>query len=583
MRQSKMQRVWTLALLLLLLFVTNNPLLFGNHYYLPIADAWGVVTAVQPHHQTLFHSMTPRTTSNIQPRRRHVTTRLSLAQQQQQQTMSLQPYRGMASVNLYQAWLDLVRHDHVVATTTLPDDDTCRVRYGVRLAANSVRQPQESCQEFVQPVVETNESSPGGTGTMTNHPRIKAITAALEAMQNQPWSSGIQYAADKAGLVAQLQLIRTLRPPAAFDASKQGSDTKTSSTPPPYNYDQDSFVVGPLRLPLRPRVARLELPNKVLYTPWDVYHNVSPVDPRGHFLLLPTLQKDGDCQDGDDDDIIRRDNCRDQSLAAQDCHDLVYLVSTVEPRGSLMICFNSVGAGASQNHIHCHAWPSPPLPLVQEYPSKPGWQSYAVCQTKGMYDFVDLLCGGEATVEVTFLDWPCCCFLLSASATNGDDGALKRLGQVLNSVLQTIDDAPHNVCLLNRPVESYDEDEDGNEQIQTPLSGTDTNAAAVDIYVFVRSRERSLSVAPSLKLGSSEMMGLFHAQSQDEMQALCPDPWRVDDGLMFDPHDHSHDHSHDDQHAEATKMQLALEEISYEPRQDLWEAVKERLVQEFEN
>ena len=205
----------------------------------------------------------------------------------------------------------------------------------------------------------------------------------------------------------------------------------------------------------------------------------------------------------------------------------------------------------------------------------------------GLYDFVDLC---EGTVEVTFLEYPCCCFLISAcrsAVVTDKDEPLTNLGAVLNKVLEIIGNAPHNVCLLNRPVDLYDDDDDdgdgeGVEEIQmdadtTPQLDSDV---AVDIYVFVRSRERSVSVAPSLKMGASEMMGLFHAQSEEEMRGLCPVP-RNEEDASNEAHDHAHDHSHEKTHE--TKMQTALEEISYEPRFDLWESVKERLVKDFGN
>ena len=42
----------------------------------------------------------------------------------------------------------------------------------------------------------------------------------------------------------------------------------------------------------------------------------------------------------------------------------------------------------------------------------------------------------------------------------------------------------------------------------------------VDVYVFVWSKEIS-DVLPTLRLGISEMMGAFHAQSDEELQRLA--------------------------------------------------------------
>lgn len=576
-----------------------------KHHCQSVGVAWAFHNQCHSHYH---HVMTARRRiqrsrdGGIMSRRRQEQRQKQVTTLAQLHDEQAPPYRGMASVNLYALWLDLVRNQHVVATTTMIQDDdddvddesTCQVRYGVQLATRHGRPPV--CREFVQQVMTTANDN---DNTTPRNKRIQAIAATLEALHQSnndndkttstTSSSGFQYVMDQAGFVVQLQLIRTLRPPAAFDASKQhgGGARTTSSTPPPYEYDRDSFVVGPFRLALRPCVARLNLllpNNNKLHTPWDVYHNVSPADARGHFLLFPTLQKGNDSNNWQETNICR-ENCRAQQLTAHDCHDLVHLAATIDPQGSLLVCFNSVGAGASQNHIHCHAWPSPPPPLRHEYPTQHGWQSYAVCQTKGLYDFFDLSFGEDCIVEVTFLEYPCCCFLLSASTTNTkDDEAMTNLGQVLNKVIETIGDAPHNVCLLNRPADVHMDEENDNDEIQQDSSSyasTEMDAnVAVDVYVFVRSRERSLSVAPSLKLGASEMMGVFHAQNQEEMQTLCPEPQNKDeDGScrVSGPHDHSHDH----ENQPATRMQLALEEISYEPRHELWDTVKASLMKEL--
>ena len=56
---------------------------------------------------------------------------------------------------------------------------------------------------------------------------------------------------------------------------------------------------------------------------WDIYHNISPGDPRGHFLLLPALDYEREW--------------RDQSLTSTDCYDMTYLSSTIEPIGSMVL------------------------------------------------------------------------------------------------------------------------------------------------------------------------------------------------------------------------------------------------------
>ena len=100
---------------------------------------------------------------------------------------------------------------------------------------------------------------------------------------------------------AQLQLVRTLRPARAF--SKASGER--SCEPPAYA--PGSLVAGPLRLQLRPRAAEVSANGR----PWDCFHNVSPCDPRGHFLLLPSL-----------DD---RRTWRSQALTRDDCSDICAL------------------------------------------------------------------------------------------------------------------------------------------------------------------------------------------------------------------------------------------------------------------
>ena len=182
--------------------------------------------------------------------------------------------------------------------------------------------------------------------------------------------------------------------------------------PPPYDPLGDSFLVGSLRLfgpagefhregPPQERAARLAVPggedsaSRDRY--WDVYHNVLPAgaflvrilyrrtdvgpnddckyhrsrnlrtqmntnftstplahcslslspDPRGHYLILFALDN-------------KLGGWRDQTLLPNDCRNVTYLASTADPPGSVILSYNSVGAGASQNHIHCHAWVCPP-------------------------------------------------------------------------------------------------------------------------------------------------------------------------------------------------------------------------------
>ena len=451
-----------------------------------------------------------------------------------------QPKYELAGSSLSESWINLVREGKVSATVELlgGDDETTKipVTYGVRLVQQT--NGEESCQEFVLDESEATNQAELNEAQL----KIKSINETLAELQEQPSSSGgaVKFVVDDDNFAAQLQLVRTLRPPPS-----DGFAGSTSSKPPPYEAEQDSFVTGPLRLELRPLVATLQLPG--MTSAWDVFHNVSPADARGHFLLIPTLQD-------------KTKNWRGQLFLEQDCHDLVHLASSIRPVGSLLLGYNSVGAGASQNHIHCHAWPSPPLPLLYDNKSnndlaqQNGWECYAVSKETELVDVCDAY---DGHVEVSFLDYPVFCIRLSAAEPH-----LDQLGQALATALSCISGAsPYNIGFLNRIQE--DEDEEDDSKVTMP----------VDVYLFVRSKERS-STLPSLKLGISEMMGVFHAQSNDELdQLIVAGDKKADDGA--DAEDDGHDHDHDK--AALGPMAEALLDISVKEEAELWDRIKEAL------
>ena len=278
---------------------------------------------------------------------------------------------GMGGVDLSQRWIELVSGGHIVANVDLSsdaavdnEDDRLRVRYGVRLLDEDDEQSQQRLSEFAEiMILPTNEEKKEDENNnsfikLRNH--IMSINTTLTEMQSSSRSSGMAIDCIYDGPYAiQLQLVRTLRPPRSKEMTssstpdKKEEDGKCSCQPPPYDSSKDSFLVGPLRLfghgefhgegNPREKAAQIAVPrnkadDKTTTTSWDVYHNISPVDPRGHFLLLP--------------EISNEKQWRDQSLNSDDCHDLTYIASTIEPRGSMVISFNSVSAGASQNHIH---------------------------------------------------------------------------------------------------------------------------------------------------------------------------------------------------------------------------------------
>jgi hypothetical protein len=422
-----------------------------------------------------------------------------------------QPDYQVASSDLSSQWIQLVKDGKVSATVNIDcNGDKVDVTYGVRLVT---RGSKTRCEEFV----EEHGLEPGQSSRYEFFQRINStLTSIQEKEALSPSSSAVQYAVG-GDFCAQLQLVRTLRP-----APSPGFSGSTTSIPPEYDASTDSFVTGPLRLELRPCVATISVPN--MFTPWDVFHNVSPADARGHFLLLPTLTDESK-------------NWRGQVLTKQDCHDLTHLASSVKPTGSLLIGFNSVGAGASQNHIHCHAWPSPPVPLMQgndddEERKTKGWDCYAVSKVESIYDFCDIR---DGQVEISYLKYPVFCVQLSATEQH-----LALLGQALATTLDAVGDAPYNIGILNRP----QEDEHGNTE--TP----------VDVFVFARSKERS-DVLPSLKLGISEMMGVFHAQNDAELEELVALSEEEEEG----------------------RMARALRDVSHDEEEGLWERIKENLGQ----
>ena len=418
-----------------------------------------------------------------------------------------QPPYKIAGVDLSASWVDLVRQSKVSSSTTLPssrniaedntekdnssiEDSECKVEYGIRLVEKKFEKSDEigyAFEEYVRQIGDERDN-------LAADPLISKINATLTQTQHQSTGSGV--VSKRVGnFVSQLQLVRTLRPPPS-----EGFNEATTCVPPPYSPTTDSFVTGPLRLNLRPFVGSLNIcidgnesdyaneNDNILTTSWDVFHNISPADRRGHFLLLPSLKNE-------------ESNFRGQYLTKDDCHDLVHLTSTIEPAGAMFIGYNSVGAGASQNHIHCHAWPHP-INDSKIGAIKDDISGYAVNNVDSIFDFYDI---EDGKVEVSYLNYPVFCVQLSSSVAN-----LDLLGKALATCIEVVGEAPHNVGFLNRIEENEKDDE-----LVIESSGENI----VDVFVFARSRERS-SILPTLKLGISEMMGVFHAQSEAELEVL---------------------------------------------------------------
>ena len=550
----------------------------------PNVQAWLIMPStsrkgITPRNAPLFtEKATPSTTTTCMAAETFTTaSSSSSASQILVSQVPHQPAYSIAGTDLSQLWIDLVHHNHVQTKVTLEaSSDTFSssvdCQYGIQLVPmtdddtndtdhhdSTATTPLWKCQPFVQQIL----SDPTSTSSSTNkddsiHPRIREMQHALQQTTILTRQDG--------PFVAQLQLLRTLRPPpsAGFDDGAS-STTKSSNIPPPYNATTDSFVTGPLRLELRPKTATLTIESPLhqhqqLTTPWDVYHNVSPADTRGHFLLIPTIDN-------------KSQNWRAQALTPSDAHDILHLVASIHPVGSTFVGFNSVGAAASQNHIHCHAWPIPTF------------IPYAVTQVHAIRDLCDI-----GSIQVSWLSYPVMCLQLSTTTNH-----LSAMATVLTTILETIGEAPYNVGFLNRQEEHED---DGDEEVlfvedaetittngqtheaSTRQSTPQSVSTAVDVYVFVRSKERS-SLCPALKLGISEMMGVFHAQSQAELEfwggiteeeATIHEKRNVSEEEDDGHDDHDHDLKFDG------PMAQALEDVSYEDENTLWERVCEELL-----
>lgn len=153
------------------------------------------------------------------------------------------PSYSLASIDLSRAWVDLVKKDHVVATTRLKPDADITVRYGVRLSH------QGGSIVFEDFVEEVDQS---GSTEVAESELVKNIKETLSRCRDAEGSS-LKFRV-KGPFACQLQLVRTMRPAPAF-----GPSERCSSRPPPYDSSTDSFVTGPLRLELRPLLGRVKL------------------------------------------------------------------------------------------------------------------------------------------------------------------------------------------------------------------------------------------------------------------------------------------------------------------------------------
>ena len=317
--------------------------------------------------------------------------------------------RGAPSVAQWRAaWLDLIKNEKITSVATL---GTQRVRYGLRLS-----EADRAIEEFC--VDEANGASLG----------LSASHAVMEPYQ------------------ITLRANRALRPPAAPKLGEL----------PPHDEASCSMCTGPLRLEIRPMVAQTLVPQSGRC--WDVHFNISPMEPDGHFLLVP--------------EITRAENRRQQRLTRADCDDLVLLGRACEAR--LCVNFNAALAGASQNHIHAHAWAIP--------------TPYAVCNAPVLTSIA--LPGG---VEADELHWPASVVRLRGADASAVGAAVDCLCNL---------EAVHNVAVIGD-----------------------------DVYVFVRAPSGEVSPRiPDLKLGTIQLLGHIVVDSAAQFEAAMA-PGAIDAAL----------------------------------------------------
>jgi hypothetical protein len=231
-----------------------------------------------------------------------------------------------------------------------------------------------------------------------------------------------------------LRANRRLRPPAAPKLGEL----------PPHDEGACSLCTGPLRLGAREMVAQAVVDGGRC---WDVHYNISPQEPTGHFLLVP--------------EIARPANRRAQALLASDCVDLVAIGRACE--GRLCVNYNSPNAGASQNHIHVHAWAMGGRYGVMDAPCAPAVR----------------LAGG---VDACVVQWPAACVLLRG-------GAAVEVGRALHALLGLV--RTHNVAVIGETT-----------------------------FVFLRDAGGEVCAAvPGLKLGSPQLLGHFVVDSEAQFAA----------------------------------------------------------------
>lgn len=200
--------------------------------------------------------------------------------------------------SLTDSWLWLVRNRQIVAKTKHPNTGN-DIEYGVRISKD-----RENVEHFATDLA---------TGKDLEDVILEKSVGPFAA--NFIWS-------------------RSLRP-SSF--GYQSLEDRRKRFEAPHDPETCSFDAGPLALKNRPEVARITAQDHRI---WQVYQNVSPMDERGGYLLIPDLSKPG--------------NLRKQRLTKEDISDLTEMSFS---SSGLTIYFEGPMSGASQNHIHAKVYP----------------------------------------------------------------------------------------------------------------------------------------------------------------------------------------------------------------------------------
>mmetsp|Transcript_8180 Transcript_8180/g.10835 ORF Transcript_8180/g.10835 Transcript_8180/m.10835 type:complete len:444 (+) Transcript_8180:76-1407(+) len=256
-----------------------------------------------------------------------------------------------------------------------------------------------------------------------------------------------KYCGDYSVFLAQ---NRRLRPPAAPKLSEL----------PPHNEEKCSMCTGPIRLEIREKVAQLKMSESERV--WDCHFNISPMTPQGHFLLVPDLEK--------------AENRRAQRLTLEDCIDLVDMGRQLP---EMCINYNSPNAGASQNHIHLHAWVHGQD--EEPYPS----------QQAPVDPHIAAVHSQDHSVKVFTKDYPASCIVLEGKSAT-------QIGTVMHQILN----------LANEVDLAY-------------------NVAAFEgeAYIFLRLKEAEIvkEFVPDLKIGSCQILGLWAVDTEAQFHSLTED------------------------------------------------------------